>query len=75
MYKNNKLILLNKEKCINCGICTGVCNAKALYLNRENWQVQFLEEACVLCLECTIACPVNAINVNTINVLEKKVKE
>lgn len=67
MYKNNKYILLNKEKCINCGICTGVCSTKAVDLNRENWQVQFLKEACVLCLECTIACPVNAINVITKN--------
>ncbi|WP_017414123.1 4Fe-4S dicluster domain-containing protein [Clostridium tunisiense] len=58
----SKIIDIDKEKCINCGVCTGVCNGKSLSLNRSTWDLQFKKELCIACYECVIACPVKAIN-------------
>ena len=50
----------DKEKCIDCGKCTKICNFEAFYKN--NKVVEFNEDKCCGCTICKDNCPVGAIN-------------
>jgi L-aspartate semialdehyde sulfurtransferase ferredoxin len=51
---------VNREKCMDCGACTGVCPTGALALSPAGELV--LDNAlCVLCDACRPACPMRAI--------------
>lgn len=54
-------ILINKEKCVNCGACTAVCAVDALYLD-ETANLQFDKDKCLDCKLCVSACPTRAID-------------
>lgn len=54
-------INLDLEKCLECGLCTGVCPTQSLYLDSE-WHIQFDKDKCILCENCIIACPTRAIS-------------
>lgn len=53
-------ILLDRETCVDCGLCTGVCPTNALYL-KEDFTLGFDKEKCVLCENCIATCPTKAI--------------
>jgi L-aspartate semialdehyde sulfurtransferase ferredoxin len=53
----------NEERCVHCGMCTGVCATQALDLNRETMKVEFNYDKCVACELCVKVCPVNAMHV------------
>jgi formate hydrogenlyase subunit 6/NADH:ubiquinone oxidoreductase subunit I len=53
----------NEERCVHCGMCTGVCAPQALDINRETMRVEFDYEKCVACELCVKVCPVKAMNV------------
>ena len=53
----------NEEKCVQCGLCTGVCVPHALDIDRRTMQVQFDYEKCVACELCVKVCPVKAMHV------------
>lgn len=55
-----KDIDLNREKCVDCGLCTGICPTKALHLNSD-YRIEFNKEKCILCEACVSACPTRAI--------------
>jgi len=57
-------IMRNKDKCIMCGVCTGVCPTGALYLERPSFEVAFDENNCVVCQLCVKVCPVKAMEVH-----------
>ncbi|MFX1259981.1 MAG: DUF362 domain-containing protein [Promethearchaeota archaeon] len=66
LKKNN--VLLNKkgrvvvdlEKCIDCGACISLCPTDALSFDELN-KLVFLKEKCIGCLICLDSCPRHAI--------------
>lgn len=54
-------IILDGEKCVNCGVCVSLCMVKALYLKEGSYEVDFDKDKCILCGLCLNCCPVNAI--------------
>ncbi|MEA2054104.1 MAG: 4Fe-4S binding protein [Candidatus Thermoplasmatota archaeon] len=52
------MIKVNKEKCLRCGGCVGLCPADALTLNEAGLSVS---EACTECGICVRFCPVEAL--------------
>jgi ferredoxin len=53
----------DEERCVHCGVCTGVCATDALSLDRETMEVVFDYERCVACELCVKVCPVKAMHV------------
>jgi L-aspartate semialdehyde sulfurtransferase ferredoxin len=52
--------VVNREKCVDCGACTGVCPTGALSLSPAG-ELLLDNEQCVLCDACRPACPMRAI--------------
>ncbi|OPF20083.1 ferredoxin [Microcystis aeruginosa KW] len=57
-------IVIDEEKCVDCGLCTGVCPTEALTLDPESFRLKFLRYRCVVCEQCIPTCPVAAISTN-----------
>ncbi len=53
-------VTVNKELCIGCGACVGVCPVGALELDEEG-KSESNEELCIGCGACIGTCPVEAI--------------
>jgi Pyruvate/2-oxoacid:ferredoxin oxidoreductase delta subunit len=53
----------DEERCVECGMCTGVCATHALSVDRETMKVAFDYEQCVACELCVKVCPVKAMSV------------
>ena len=53
-------LTVDKDSCVDCGACTGVCPTGALEFDPA-WTLGYDEDKCVLCLSCVPACPVRAI--------------
>ena len=56
-----KDIVLDKEICINCGVCPSLCITSALEMNPRTQELVFNKDKCILCGFCQNSCPVNAI--------------
>ncbi|CCP27667.1 protein of unknown function [Tepidanaerobacter acetatoxydans Re1] len=54
-------IYIEAEKCVECGACTAVCGAKALYLDKATWKLIYNVQKCQGCMLCVSACPSRAI--------------
>ncbi len=59
----SKDIIMDKEQCIHCGLCTSLCITKALTLDKINFKLNFNKDKCILCGFCQNSCPVNAIKI------------
>jgi len=57
----SKDIILDKEQCVHCGVCTSLCITQALSLNKNSFKLIFDKDKCILCGLCLNSCPVNAI--------------
>lgn len=57
-------ILIDEDRCVDCGLCTGVCPTEALTLQPETFRLQFIRARCIVCEQCIPACPVQAISTN-----------
>ena len=57
-------IVIDEEKCVDCGLCTGVCPTEALTLDPKSFRLKFLRSRCVVCEQCIPTCPVVAISTN-----------
>ena len=56
-----KDIVIDKETCINCGVCPSLCITSALEMNPGSYELVFNKDKCILCGFCENSCPVNAI--------------
>ncbi len=56
-----KDILIDKEACINCGVCPSLCITNALEMDPVSYKLNFYKDKCILCGFCQNSCPVNAI--------------
>ena len=57
-------IVLDTEKCVDCGLCTAVCKPDALTLDPGTQTLVFDKDKCVYCEACVIACPRRAITLS-----------
>jgi L-aspartate semialdehyde sulfurtransferase ferredoxin len=57
-----KSIIFNKERCINCGACTGVCKSGALTMDNDTWELVINQDKCLFCEMCISACFVKALS-------------
>ena len=53
-------VKVNREVCIGCGACTGVCPTSSLSLDDEGKTV-CNGDTCIDCGSCVATCPVSAI--------------
>ncbi|MFX0026337.1 MAG: 4Fe-4S binding protein [Candidatus Hermodarchaeota archaeon] len=66
LRKNNVIvnkkgrIIINDDKCIDCGACISLCPTEALFLN-EYARLEFSYNKCIGCLLCLDSCPRHAI--------------
>ena len=65
--KKNKIIvnkkgrvIIDDDKCINCGACISLCPTDAIHFNSED-RLEFSYEKCIGCLLCLDSCPRYAI--------------
>ena len=54
-------IMVDKDKCIGCGACEGVCPVGAIKV--ENGKSQIDDSICIKCGSCEGICPVEAIKI------------
>ena len=54
-------VTVDKEVCVGCAACVGVCPVTALSLDEEG-KSQCDEDVCITCLACVGTCPVAAIS-------------
>lgn len=52
-------VTINKDTCIGCGACTGVCPVGALSMDGDKSVCD--ESVCIDCGACVATCPVEAI--------------
>ena len=62
-------VVWTKDKCVQCGGCTGVCPSSALALD-ENVNLVFDQEKCIVCQACVKACPLKALRVSYVQETE-----
>ncbi len=58
------IIRRDDDKCFQCGACTGICPASALYIHRPDMAVIFDADKCTGCGLCVPVCPVRAMEVS-----------
>ncbi len=52
---------LDKDKCLRCGGCVGICPVDALELTETG--IVCNEEKCIKCRNCESFCPIGAIKI------------
>ncbi len=52
--------VMDKETCINCGVCMGYCPVNAIYA--EGREIRISYDYCKGCGICAVECPKQAIN-------------
>lgn len=57
----NKELLLDREKCISCAGCIGMC--PDLALDMFGTDLQIFQEECTYCTICVRICPVGALSI------------
>ncbi|APD48205.1 4Fe-4S binding protein [Synechococcus sp. CS-602] len=54
-------IRIDRQRCVDCGICTSVCPSGALSSGLPSWQLNFDAQRCLVCEQCIPSCPLDAI--------------
>ena len=60
-------IKIDKEKCIQCGLCVSDCVSKSIGLDQENYPKMIYGERCLACQHCMTICPQGALSFNEKN--------
>ncbi|MFX1410813.1 MAG: 4Fe-4S binding protein [Promethearchaeota archaeon] len=53
-------VIIDDDKCIDCGACISLCPTDALHFNKED-RLEFSYNKCIGCLLCLDSCPRYAI--------------
>ena len=54
-------VTVNKDLCVGCGACTGVCPTESLSI-QDDGTCGCNQDTCIDCGACVATCPVEAIN-------------
>jgi ferredoxin len=54
-------IAIDRDRCVDCGICSSVCPSGALRLSASQGTLQFEAPRCLVCEQCIPSCPLDAI--------------
>jgi ferredoxin len=54
-------IIIDKENCVNCGVCPSLCMTGAMEMDKASFELIFDKNKCILCGFCENSCPVAAI--------------
>lgn len=57
----NSTISIEEAVCNDCGLCTSVCESRALTYNQDTLSLEFKDNKCVGCNLCIKVCPSRAI--------------
>ncbi|MBF0481753.1 MAG: 4Fe-4S binding protein [Desulfovibrionaceae bacterium] len=68
-------ITRDEASCMHCGVCTSLCPARALHLDRVSREVVFESEKCTTCGLCTQVCPVGAMQARIENGAEEAAED
>jgi ferredoxin len=55
-------IQVDRDLCVDCGLCTGVCPTEALRLHQKTFELEYLRNRCIMCEQCIPTCPVDALS-------------
>ncbi len=55
-------VMINKDKCVGCGMCAKVCVAHNIAIN--NKKAETILDDCIKCGQCTAVCPREAISIS-----------
>ncbi len=58
--KPKQPIYIDKDLCVNCGLCLSICPVGVFNKNIE-WEIECVAEKCTSCFECRDICPRRAI--------------
>jgi len=58
------MFTIDRERCVNCGICARTCPMGVIYLDKEGSPAVREGGKCLQCFHCTAACPTQAITHN-----------
>lgn len=56
---------IDRDKCVECGLCTSVCKIRALSLDKKDWSLVFDASRCIGCSRCIPICPTRALSSRT----------
>jgi NAD-dependent dihydropyrimidine dehydrogenase PreA subunit len=58
-------IVVDKSRCIGCGICVDLCPSNLYRLSEEKkaYLVENFRDDCFICHSCAVSCPTGAITV------------
>lgn len=54
-------IVVDRDRCVDCGICSSVCPSGALKSKAPAWHLHFDAQRCLVCEQCIPSCPFSAI--------------
>lgn len=60
-------VTIDREKCIQCGLCVSDCVSDCLDMNQNNYPYMKEEERCLKCQHCLAICPTGALSFNDKN--------
>ncbi|MFQ6539657.1 MULTISPECIES: NIL domain-containing protein [Aphanothece] len=55
-------IAVDRDRCVDCGICSSVCPSGALGFTAPAWKLHFEAPRCLVCEQCIPSCPLEAIS-------------
>lgn len=61
--RNATTLALDRERCVGCGMCPGVCPHRVFEMRGKKAEI-VERDACMECGACALNCPVDAISVD-----------
>jgi ferredoxin len=62
LIRTRSEIRVDQERCVDCGLCSGVCPSGALAFSLPQFRLSFDAARCLVCEQCLPSCPFEAIS-------------